>query len=761
MSKIGVDLSHQLFEINTQQDVDQWLTEAKKDLGGASWRPLGGLENNVHTVQVASDPALALIERPTNSIDALLDLKHLELRETAASPHLAAQAWYGMPKGGLAEASAKQLTRAGVADLIRITMHESGDGSRPTISIQDQGTGQHPDDFPKTLLSLHESNKKGATHLMGVYGAGGAASYRFARSTILASRRSPSLLDGRSDEIGITVVRYNPLDPEKFKTGRYEYLTTRDGLVPRLELDELPQLPYGTYVKLIEYQIQKYAGPAYAPQRSLYQLVHAALPDPALPLRIIETRAQRFSGVKGDQERRQIAGLLYLLSREGVCAYREVRKVPVEPGMGFITLRYFVLAGKENPYTTSEQGLTITLNGQRQIIKDRAWLKRHLELFFLFRRLIVVVDGTQLSSEAKREMFASTRETGVDTPVTRRVLDLVLQEIQEDEDLYALEEAAKQEALAGATEATTIRVKKQLASEIGAFLKGVQGGHTGGGRKRKSGTSGRPTVRNTDDSAMLDVPDKLAILNDPIRIEQGQTGALRLEINGKNDFLPRYEDSLAVVIGQELKDHVTVRSKGRLLGGRVRVTLEAGEAAPLATSTANVVLVVPALGLVLTDQRPIEVVKARAGEEDHRTGGDLDIKVHWVGRDAWNDLGDDWDEKTVGMCEVHRRDPNQPTVITSAEWTLNEDFEPLRLVSSKQKLTAAALEAFRDAYTYPVALGLFHQRLSLDGCAAKAVEDGGGAEIPSEYQKSEQLRLASAVLLALQPEIHLAEALDE
>ena len=59
------------------------------------------------------------------------------------------------------------------------------------------------------------------------------------------------------------------------------------------KLGELPDLMYGTYVKLIEYQLEKYSGPAYAPQRSLYQLLHAALPDPALPVRVVETRTGR------------------------------------------------------------------------------------------------------------------------------------------------------------------------------------------------------------------------------------------------------------------------------------------------------------------------------------------------------------------------------------------------------------------------------------------------------------------------------------
>ena len=759
MSKINAKLSKELFTINNQKDLEAWLNEAKKSLGGERWEPLGQNENNVHTVEVASDPALALIERPTNSIDALLDLKHLELRQDAASPHEAAQKWFGVPKGGLSEASDKELTRLNLADLIRITVHESDDGNRPTISIQDQGTGQHPDNFEDTLLSLHGSNKKSARHLMGVYGAGGSASYRFARSTIVVSRRAPSLLDGRPDEVGMTLVRYNSLDPNEFKTGRYEYLATTDGKIPRLDLKEMPELMYGTYVKLIEYQIDKYSGPAYAPQRSLYQLLHAALPDPALPVRVVETRAKRYSGVKGDQERRRVAGLQYLLNRKGTCSYKEVRRIPVGADLGYVTLHYFVLAGKDNPYTTAAQGLTIMLNGQRQVTKERAWLKRKLELFFLFKRLIVIVDGTELSSEAKREMFSSTRESGVDTAVARKVLDLVIEEIQGDDDLYAFEEAAKSEALAGATQRTSAKVKKQLATEIGAYLKGAMSGAKGGKQKKRTTTRPRkPTIRNTDDSAMLEIPDRLRIVGDPIRVERGRNGSFLLEINAKNDFLPKYEEKLTVVIGPELKDHVAVRSKGRLLGGRVRISLSASDDAPIGTSSAKVALVVPELGVVLSDEKGLEVAEPKRQTDDGKSGGDLDINIQWVDRNNWEGLGEDWDENMVGMCEVHREDPVRTDVITRAEWTLNKDFNPLQRVIEKRQLSQAQFQNLMDAYEYPVALGLFHQRLALDKGEAKAEEEGLEVHIPSEYQKSEQVRLASAVLLALEPEIHLAEA---
>jgi hypothetical protein len=370
--KIPAPLSTDIFTINTEDEVRAWLRDVDRAVHGITWTPVGGIDNNVHTVEVASDPALALVERPTNSIDQLLDLRALELGETAPTPHAAAKRWWGVPAGGLAELS--DLERRTLADQIRVELYESGVVDRPTVLIQDQGTGQHPDDFPSTLLSLLASNKKSKTHVMGVYNAGGSASYKFAKYGIVISRLAPSLLGSRPDEVGLAVVRYNPLDPDAFKSGVYEYCIGNDGKILRLDVSELPNgLPYGAYIKLIEYLLPKYSRAAHEPKNSLWHLFHAALPDPALPFRIIENRTGRFPGIRGTPERRVVSGLLYLLGMKGVADYADVRTVDLGSDAGKIVLRYFVLNEGRDPeyYTTSAQGLTVTLNGQRQVAKDR------------------------------------------------------------------------------------------------------------------------------------------------------------------------------------------------------------------------------------------------------------------------------------------------------------------------------------------------------------------------------------------------------
>lgn len=757
--KLSSELAKAILVATNDAEIDAWLEAANQEAGGLIWKPLGGIDNNPHTVEVASDPASALVEIPINGIDALLDLAARERGGSAPTPHAAAQAWYGVPAGGLG--ALPDAARRELAQALRLTMRESGDARRPTIDIQEQGTGQHPTEWADTLLSLLGSNKKSKKHQMGVYNAGGAASCRFARSKVIVSRLAPSLLEGRADQVGVTVVRYDPLDPERFKSGSYLYVADREGQILLLDLEELPDMSHGTLIKLVEYELSRYAGAAHLPQRSLWHLLHAALPEPPLPMQIVETRDARFGGVRG-VERRTVSGLLHLLGRKGTADYHDVRPIDFGSDLGKVTLRYYVLNDglDADAYVTADQGLTISLNGQRQITKGRSWVKRQLELPFLFRRLLIVVDGTMLTSAAKREIFSSTRESGVDTPTTRTVLERVVAELREDEALYGFDEAQKQRALEDATRTTTVKVKKQLASQIGAYLRGEMAGKTGGvrGARRSPRPPRPPAPPEVDDSLLPEIPDTLRIANDPVKLEPGGTAALRLQLNAKNDFLPTHADRLTVVIGQTLAAHVKVRSVGRLLGGRVRVSLEAAPDSPEGEDTLAVALAVPALGVLLTAEGRVLVrVRQERPDAEKPKGGEPDIDVTWIGRAKWAEMEPvAWDEQTAGTCEIKHEDPDDPEAITKVEWIMNEDFAQYSQVISAKKLTEHTLQTFREGYESPVLFALFRQRLAETAKEREADEEGRAIEIPDDYVRGEQARMARAVLMAMEPKMALS-----
>lgn len=67
----------------------------------------------------------------------------------------------------------------------------------------------------------------------------------------------------------------------------------------------------------------------------------------------------------------------------------------------------------------------MTLYGQRQDSERRGWLKGQVELPYLTRNILVQIDVDALSPPAKRKLFSSTRERGVEgSCVTRSIARL-------------------------------------------------------------------------------------------------------------------------------------------------------------------------------------------------------------------------------------------------------------------------------------------------------------------------------------------------
>ena len=219
---------------------------------------------------------------------------------------------------------------------------------------------------------------------------------------------------------------------------------------------------------------------------------------------------------------------------------------------------------------------------------------------------------------------------------------------------------------------------------------------------------------------MLDVPDKLTFLTDPIRVERGNTASFGLAINAKNGFLPRYAEGLSIVFGPELAGQATVISRGSLRGGRVRILLETTPDTPIVTSTVRVALVVPELGLLLTNEGTMEI---REPQEDRRRqrdlGGQPDIRVLWVSREKWDQFEPPWDAETVGNCDIYRNDPAAPKAINKVEFVLNEAFLPFERVIAQKRIGEQQMKSFRDGYAYPVLFALFRQRLAEERRRAK------------------------------------------
>jgi hypothetical protein len=78
-----------------------------------------------------------------------------------------------------------------------------------------------------------------------------------------------------------------------------------------------------------------------------------------------------------------------------------------------------------------------------------------------------------------------------------------------------------------------------------------------------------------------------------------------------------------------------------------------------------------------------------------------------------------------------------------------------------KNLGEAGTKAFQEAYEYPVCWAMFKQVIAEYEREKQKDEDGGHVEIPDDYVKGELARVARAVLIAKEPDIAVAEAIED
>jgi hypothetical protein len=242
---------------------------------GFLWRPVGNREGNYGSINIGSDPGYAFVERITNAIDAVIEreavrrLSKAKPKSLPASPREAVATWFGVLGGRVSNIPIHQRkglpgnspTRQGLADDIVIRIFEGGSKKQPTLEVADRGIGLTPKMIPDTILSLNETNKINKPYLAGAYGQGGSTALAFSpQGTLIVSRRQLDLLpSGAGDLVAVTFVRYNELDPEANKNGRYEYLVATDLSVAGIESSLIGDVEPGTTVVHFHLDIPQYS----------------------------------------------------------------------------------------------------------------------------------------------------------------------------------------------------------------------------------------------------------------------------------------------------------------------------------------------------------------------------------------------------------------------------------------------------------------------------------------------------------------------
>lgn len=436
------ELFQSFFSSNTEKEMDQALVRAETDKNIAlTWHPLGGNDNNFGVIEnQQSSPIAALIEKVTNSIDAILLKKCIECGidpKSDASPRSMEEAiklffLREQPSWHLGEFRQKQ------AEEIQILA--DGPKFNTSLTIYDNGEGQHPEDFERTFLSLLRGNKNEIHFVQGKYNMGGTGALVFCgekRYQLIGSRR----FDKKGD-FGFTLIRRHPLTPTEAHTKKntwYEYLKI-DSEIPKFSIETLElklrgrQFITGTIVKLINYDLP--SGSRSVISRDLNQSINEFLFDPALPIYTID-REERYPDDKNLS--RELFGLKRRLEQDEskyVEQHFSVEDNHQEIGKTKVTCYVFrnKIEGKdvketrasiEREFFKNDMAVLFALNGQVHGHYTNEFITRTLKMPLLKNHLLIHVDCTHMNLDFRNELFMASRDRLKEGEKSRQLRALV------------------------------------------------------------------------------------------------------------------------------------------------------------------------------------------------------------------------------------------------------------------------------------------------------------------------------------------------
>lgn len=453
------ELFHQIFDAGTEDDLAKVISKNKDIFKQDNWYPLGGNSSNYSIVKnQQANPIAALIEKITNSIDAILTKKCLEngikptSQEAPRSINEAVKLFFADEKDNW---DLDKFRRDQAKD---IQIVADGTPRNTSVIIYDNGEGQHPEDFEDTFLSLIRGNKKNIHFVQGKYNMGGSGSLVFCgkkRYQLIASKRFDS-----SGKFGFTLVREHPLsesEQEENKETWYEYLKV-DGQIPSFDISSLDLKLFdrlfkaGSIIKLYSYQFPSgYSGFA----QELNQSINEYLFRPALPVYTVDKK-ERYPNNKileldlfGLQRRLEKSDNQYvddyfswdfnddLFGKSKVTAYvfkSKLKDRDAKKTKEVIRSRFF----------KNEMAVIFSLNGQVHGHFTSEFITRSLRLNLLKHHLLIHVDCTEMKYDFRKELFMASRDRLKDGEETKSLRKFLASELsKKDSPLAEIEKLRK------------------------------------------------------------------------------------------------------------------------------------------------------------------------------------------------------------------------------------------------------------------------------------------------------------------------------
>ena len=418
-------LFHRLYEATNEAEVDAIIEKHIEIFDNKNWKPIGGNESNYGIIEnQQANPIAALVEKVTNSMDAILMKKCLEGGIDPKSSN-APQSMDEAVKFFFPDCKNWDIAtnRRRQSEDIQIL----ADGKPRDVSaiIYDNGEGQHPQDFEKTFLSLVQGNKNEIMFVQGKYNMGGAGAIIFCGKRgyqLIASRKSD-----KTGKFGFTLTRERPVPedgPKNRKNTWYEYFTI-NGEIPSFELSgrldlrlHNRQFETGSVIKLYSYQFPPgYYGFA----QDLNQSFNEFLFEPVLPMLTVESKT-RYPNNKVLQL--DLFGLKRRLE-EDKSDYLDVTfsERYKDELFGEMTVTCYVFKPKvekhdakatkeaiQRRYFKNNMSVMFSLNGQVHGHYTSEFITRQLKLNLLKDYLLIHVDCTKMKYAFRKELFMASRD---------------------------------------------------------------------------------------------------------------------------------------------------------------------------------------------------------------------------------------------------------------------------------------------------------------------------------------------------------------
>ncbi len=415
----------EMYAAKTESELDAVLAQYPATADPGNWHAYGDNESNFGVVEnQQASPIPALVEKLINSIDAMLMRRCLEAgmdpRSIGAPQSMQDAVSRFFPNARSWDLSAERKRQAECIQIV-------ADGPRgdTSLTIYDDGEGQHPADFPTTFLSLLRGNKNEIHFVQGKYNMGGAGAIAFCgkkRYQLVASKRYDE-----SGLFGFTLVRRHPVSLAE-RTNRkntwYEYLVL-DDQIPAFAIDQLDLGLYGrrfttgTIIKLYSYDLP--AGARSVISRDLNQSINEHLFSPALPLYTID-KPERYP--KDRNLQRELYGLQRRLEEDGEKYIAEFfSDTLTDHAMGRVKITCYVfrptLADKsareskesiQREFFKNNMAVIFSVHGQVHGHYTSEFITRSLKLPLLKDYLLVHVDCTDMQLEFRNELFMASRD---------------------------------------------------------------------------------------------------------------------------------------------------------------------------------------------------------------------------------------------------------------------------------------------------------------------------------------------------------------